>query len=431
MADDVITETDGPEGGPQGGSPVVELPSPLRPQSSGPIRTGANAPPPADEQYEIIEVDNEGKEIGGPQPVGQPAAPAAAAKPGALPADSELEFVPRPEFGEDGQPTRSRSKRQIRKEGRERTFAENAALRAELARSQDEIANLRQTVDTIAPRVVELGESEIRNRLSTMKTQLADVDRRFEAAEEAYFDAVQSGDRAAARTAGRTRDELMVQRYQLNEATRQIDEKLAANGRGGRDQNLAADGRAAQGDGQRQPQQQPQRQQRQPMPLTSAAETLRADFIQNDVPWLNVASPQNAFDARILAQIDDQIAAEGYDPSSNDYWDELAARGAKYLPHRFGAEAGASEAPAAQPAPARRAAAPAQPAVQRRGPATAAPAGPTVAPAKNQVRIDPQRKDALIQAGVLAPDGTVLDGKKFNRQIKAFAEYDRANGAGR
>lgn len=41
-------------------------------------------------------------------------------------------------------------------------------------------------------------------------------------------------------------------------------------------------------------------------------------------------------DSRITRQIDDAVMQEGFDPNSQEYWDELSDRVAQYLPHRIG-----------------------------------------------------------------------------------------------
>lgn len=52
----------------------------------------------------------------------------------------------------------------------------------------------------------------------------------------------------------------------------------------------------------------------------------------NGNKWYN---PQGGdLDSRIVRQIDDVILAEGYDPRTPDYWEELDERVAKHLPHR-------------------------------------------------------------------------------------------------
>jgi len=40
-------------------------------------------------------------------------------------------------------------------------------------------------------------------------------------------------------------------------------------------------------------------------------------------------------DSRIVKQIDEELTAEGWNPASQDYWDELDDRAKKYLPHRY------------------------------------------------------------------------------------------------
>jgi hypothetical protein len=40
-------------------------------------------------------------------------------------------------------------------------------------------------------------------------------------------------------------------------------------------------------------------------------------------------------DSQVLTLLDNAIAKEGFDPKTPEYWDELEARGAVYLPHRF------------------------------------------------------------------------------------------------
>jgi hypothetical protein len=42
-------------------------------------------------------------------------------------------------------------------------------------------------------------------------------------------------------------------------------------------------------------------------------------------------------DSRIARELDNAVIAEGYDPKTTEYWDELSDRVAKYLPHRANA----------------------------------------------------------------------------------------------
>jgi hypothetical protein len=58
-----------------------------------------------------------------------------------------------------------------------------------------------------------------------------------------------------------------------------------------------------------------------------------ADWMERN-PWYD---PQGKdLDSEIAQRLDKQLTGEGYDPSSEDYWDELDDRVSKYLPHRIG-----------------------------------------------------------------------------------------------
>lgn len=41
-------------------------------------------------------------------------------------------------------------------------------------------------------------------------------------------------------------------------------------------------------------------------------------------------------DSQVLTLLDNAVAREGFDPRTDEYWEELEARAATYLPHRFG-----------------------------------------------------------------------------------------------
>ena len=111
-------------------------------------------------------------------------------------------------------------------------------------------------------------------------------------------------------------------------------------------------------------------------------------------------------DSAIVKVLDQRLAQEGYNPASEDYWIELSNRVAARLPHRF--EEGAVEKP--------------KPAARKAG-------GPPVggkreyAPpsTRKEVYISPERKQALLDAGVWD------DPQLRQKYIKRYAEYDRNN----
>jgi hypothetical protein len=47
-------------------------------------------------------------------------------------------------------------------------------------------------------------------------------------------------------------------------------------------------------------------------------------------------------DSKVLAALDNSLTAEGWDPKTDAYWQELEVRAARYLPHRFQAAPGES-----------------------------------------------------------------------------------------
>jgi hypothetical protein len=149
-------------------------------------------------------------------------------------------------------------------------------------------------------------------------------------------------------------------------------------------------------------QQRPQPQQIDDMTLRYAQ-----DFIKEN-PWYDAQGRDE--DSAIVIAIDQSLAKDGFDPRSSDYWEELRKRAARRLPDRFGGEE----------KPARRAEERSEPRREPRG-------GPVVgsgrehAPAstRKEIYISPERKQALIEAGVW--DDPTLRAK----YVKRYAEYDR------
>lgn len=108
----------------------------------------------------------------------------------------------------------------------------------------------------------------------------------------------------------------------------------------------------------------------------------------------------------IVLAIDQAMNKEGHDPRSEEYWDELRARVARRLPEQFG------KAPAKAEREER---------VARGGPAVGSGREHAPASTRKEIYISPDRKQALIDAGVW--DDPVLRMK----YVKRYAEYDRSN----
>jgi hypothetical protein len=105
-------------------------------------------------------------------------------------------------------------------------------------------------------------------------------------------------------------------------------------------------------------------------------------------------------DSAITKAIDNALAREGWDPSSSDYWHELTRR----VANRIG-DGGQDNAPART--------------TKRKAPPTGS--GREYAPpsTKNEVVVTPERKAAMMDAGVWD------DPVARKRYLKAYQEYDR------
>ncbi len=117
-------------------------------------------------------------------------------------------------------------------------------------------------------------------------------------------------------------------------------------------------------------------------------------------PWYDPQAKD--MDSEIAQRLDKKLTDEGYDPSSEDYWDELDDRVSKYLPHRTGN------------------AAPQRAATQRpRMTGSGRESAPTGR--ANEFRISPDRVAAMKEAGMW--DNPELRAKA----IKKYAAWDREN----
>jgi hypothetical protein len=135
-----------------------------------------------------------------------------------------------------------------------------------------------------------------------------------------------------------------------------------------------------------------------------------AQEFMRDNPWYDAQGRDE--DSAIVLAIDQSLAKDGYDPTTEDYWDELRARASRRLPERF--NAGKS---------ARKDRNPREERTPRGGPAVGSGREHAPASTRKGVYISPDRKQALIEAGVW--DDPVLRAK----YVKRYAEYDKSNKA--
>jgi len=106
-------------------------------------------------------------------------------------------------------------------------------------------------------------------------------------------------------------------------------------------------------------------------------------------------------DSRIAKVIDQELAADGWDPSDSEYWDELDNRLSARLPHRYQAEK--SDKP------------------KRRAGPTPTSRNESAATSKNTITLSRDRVQAIKDAGAWD------DVERRNKMIRAYAQYDRQN----
>jgi hypothetical protein len=143
-------------------------------------------------------------------------------------------------------------------------------------------------------------------------------------------------------------------------------------------------------------------QKPQPQQINEMTMHYAQEFIKEN-PWYDAQGRDE--DSAIVIAIDQSLAKEGFNPQTEEYWEELRRRASKRLPERFEGEAPRRD-PKREP---------------RGGPAVGSGREHAPATTRREIYISPERKQALIEAGVW--DDPVLR----NKYVQRYAEYDRQN----
>lgn len=392
----LLTESDGPD---DGGAPLsaTSLPEGLSGENidipgGRDTRGGTTGAEQPGEQYEVIETDSHFRPLsnadaGGAQPRDDEARPA-----------GEQTQQPRP-------PREDRAaRRQRQREGRERTQAENARLRAE-------IDALRQHVESFEPRLTQFDQARLQGQITDVERQIEREAQRATQASRRMSDAMANQDAEAFQAALDERDA-------ARDATRDLLNRKNLLSQGAGPDTAQMRGQMPNGA----PVAAPPPVSRPPSPVV---QQYVREF-QEDHPWFT--GDQRDLDNRIALQVDQAVAADGFDPGTADYWDELHDRLRQYLPHRFEQERPAQR-PVQRQAPVQQQRAAVPP--ERRGPPVAGGGERPAQPNARQVYLSPERKTTLIDVGVLDRDGRVVDRTKFDRYMRQYADFDRANGVAR
>jgi hypothetical protein len=243
-----------------------------------------------------------------------------------------------------------------------------------IKRDKLELDFLRKRNDDLERRVSAQEQRSHQVDLSSYDQAIASATNEVEMAERVIAKAVEAGNGADVAQAMRYRDQAMHKAQQL-----QFQKQQAA---------------------QQRPQ--PQTQQLDDMAMHYAKE-----FISEN-PWYD--SQGRDEDSAIVLAIDQSLAKDGYNPQSEEYWDELRKRTARRLPEKFKNQRQPTREVKEERTP-------------RGGPAVGSGREHAPASTRKEIYLSPERKQALIDAGVW--DDPVLRMK----YAKRYSEYDRANKA--
>lgn len=255
---------------------------------------------------------------------------------------------------------RRRAEKQERKERREKA----------IARDKLELDFLRKRNDDLERRLTAQEQRTYQNDLSTYDAQIAQAQKDAQLADQVIAKAIEAGNGDDVAKALKYRDQALQRAQQLAYAKQQTA---------------------------------------QMRPAAPAVDDLTMAYAQEFMKENKWYDPQGRDeDSAIVMAIDQALAKDGYNPQTEEYWSELKRRAARRLPERF------SKAERSEPREER---------TPRGGPALGSGKEHAPSTTRKEVYISPERKQALIEAGVW--DDPVLRMK----YVRRYADYDRQNKA--
>ena len=230
--------------------------------------------------------------------------------------------------------------------------------------AQRELQMLRETVAALSQRVAATETHAVNTNVQSLEARLARAQAEVRQAEAIMAKAAEAGNGEDMVAAMKIRDQAMSEAQQLYAARQQFEEAR----------------------------QQPTNPAAHPAAINYAQEWMQAN------PWYDPNGRDR--DSALTKAIDNELASEGYDPTTRAYWEELTARVADAI-------GGDDDAPAA-PAQSQR----------RKGPPTGTTRQHAPVSTKKEIYVTPERKAAMIEAGVW--DDPVMR----QRYLKAYQAYD-------
>jgi len=250
---------------------------------------------------------------------------------------------------------KNRIKRQKRREVRQR--AKEHADR--------ELALLRQQNDTLLRRVSAIEGNTLASNVSAIDQRIAQAQADVKQAESIIARAVEAGNGDDVATAMRLRDEAQYEAQQLWQQKQQVEQVRQQHANPGPD----------------------------PRVVSYAKEWMDAN------PWYDPSGRDE--DSAITKVIDNQLAAEGYNPKDADYWHELTRRVASRIGDD---EAETRQSPS-----------------KRKAPPTGTTREHAPVSTKREIYVTPERKQAMIDAGIWD------DVSRRNQMLKAYQAYDKSS----
>lgn len=276
------------------------------------------------------------------------------------------------EGGEDARLSEDNEDREELRRKRREEKAERAARRKEaIQRDKTELNFLRQRNEALEKRMSAVEKTAVANTISNIDSRLSDKIAEVRAAERIMGQAVEAGNGEDVAKALRIRDEAMKQVQQL-QILKHRESQTA------------------------------QEIHHQPPALDPEIASHAQEWVSRN-QWYNPNGKSE--ESKIVLAIDQTLVEEGYNPKSEAYWKELDRRVSIRLPNLKGGsdnDEGSAK-------------------TGRRGPPVGSTRDHAPASSRQQVYISPERKQAMIDAGVW--EDTVLR----QRYLKQYAKWDRDN----
>lgn len=274
---------------------------------------------------------------------------------------------------------------ELRRKRREEK-AERAARRKQaIERDKTELNFLRQRNEALEKRMFQVEKTTVANTISGLDAKIADTLAEVKAAERIMAQATEAGNGEDVVKALRIRDAAMQKVQQLQAHKHQHNQAA---------QNLHQQAQAE-------------------APRQQGPDPEVASFAQKWVSknsWYNPNGNDEA--SKIVLAIDQSLVEAGYNPKTEEYWQELDKRVARRLPELKGG----GNYDDSQDDDRRG---------QRRGPPIGSSRDQAPQSSRREVYISPERKQAMIDAGVWE------DAVLRQRYLKQYAKWDREHNSSR